>query len=153
MAVTFVRTVMSDERLRYAERRRAEGATLAAIARELGIRVNTLTQHAVRNGWQVRKTQSDLPHRRLRSVLLARIKAAEKRPPGQTPVERERDARSLNVLAQALERLAGMERTLSPPQAAPPPVMEGEGRSQDDVERIRQEIAQRLEALVGGGPA
>jgi hypothetical protein len=142
---------MTDERLRYAERRRAEGATLAAIARELGIKVNTLTQHAVRSGWQVRKTQPDLPYHRLRRVLLARIKAAEGRPAGKSATDRERDARALNVLAQALERLAGMERALSPPQPAPPPGIEGEGRSHEDLERIRQEIAQRLEALVGGG--
>ena len=68
----------------------------------------------------------------------------------QEPLERERDARVLSVLAKTLRELSALDETKQRKQTAAPADDDSVPR---DIDELRRSLARKLEALVTGGTA
>jgi hypothetical protein len=138
--------------------------TVLQVCEAHAVSQTALYYRAKAEGWPLRRAPDVLALRRSRAGLTKRLLSAldaklaqlEHRmansTASETAADGERDARTLHTLLRMLERLREMgeapggKRRGRPPQAAAGTMMDIEPH---DAERIRNDLAQRLEALRG----
>jgi hypothetical protein len=151
---------------------------LKALAARLGVSVQRIVARARREGWKARpsgrsamaiekpataaraeRRSSALPGRRTQRVLIARLYQAislklehmEKRMAGddvRSAQDEERESRALATLITNFEKVTEAVAELDKQTEKP-----GASGTAADAERMRREIAERLERLGGIGPA
>jgi hypothetical protein len=138
--------------------------TVLQICEEHAVSQTALYDRAKAEGWPLRRASAVLALRRSRAGLTKRLLSAldaklaqlehrmAKITASETAADGERDARTLHTLLRMLERLremgeaGGRKRRGRPPKAAAGTMMD---IKPDDAERIRDDLARRLEALRG----
>jgi hypothetical protein len=138
--------------------------TVSEICARHGVSRATLYNRAKIEGWPLRHGATVIVQRRTQAGLTKRLLAAldtkmkqfesrmSESAGGETAADGERDARTLNTLVRLFEKLkeigevSGGEAAARSPNAMPGPAI---GLKPDDAERLRNDLAQRLESLRG----
>ena len=145
----------------------ATGAlTIAEICALHGLSTAAIYQRAAREGWELRghsarasRRRKDGPNLagRLLSALDQKMTEFENRMTQggtATAADSERDARTLNTLVRLFEKLKGFggtgEAGAKTAAASPDPAATSAGKLTHDADRLRYDLAQRLEKLREG---
>lgn len=138
---------------------RAPDHTLRAIAQLCGVSEARIRRMARTSGWPPRGAPKRRPasapgktwnlKERLINAMETKLRHIEERleagPPG-TPAASERDTRELGTVARHLERMGAVEQSQAAPGAAAANATRNR-MTEDDAERWRHEIAERLEKI------